>query len=67
MLLNGINCIQNSNTNAFDYNNRIFLPPAMEEDILHKVSFIKKTMNVNLSYRKNNQHVINRLSGIYFW
>ncbi|TMW50483.1 hypothetical protein DOY81_004479, partial [Sarcophaga bullata] len=28
---------ENSNANTFDYNNRIFLPPAMEEDILHKL------------------------------
>lgn len=43
MPLNGINSIQNSKLNAFENNNhRIFLPPAMEEDILNKVSLNKK-------------------------
>ncbi|XP_065367168.1 heat shock factor protein isoform X2 [Calliphora vicina] len=38
MPLNGINSIQNSKLNAFENNNhRIFLPPAMEEDILNKL------------------------------
>ncbi|KAI8123684.1 Heat shock factor protein [Lucilia cuprina] len=38
MPLNGLNSIQNSNINTFENNNqRIFLPPAMEEDILNKL------------------------------
>ncbi|XP_037806901.1 heat shock factor protein isoform X2 [Lucilia sericata] len=38
MPLNGLNSIQNSNLNTFENNNhRIFLPPAMEEDILNKL------------------------------
>lgn len=38
---------QNSKLNLFENSNnqQIFLPPAMEEDILHKVSLNKKTMN----------------------